>query len=106
LINLLQSGPVAIAVSAVNWDLYNGNGILSCSPGSSINHAVLLVGYTPSYWIIKNQWATTWGIKGYANITRNPSANCRIGYSAFIMFEFNISGVIFACLALILILLG
>lgn len=28
-------------------------------------HAVLCVGYTPEYWIMRNSWNTTWGDKGY-----------------------------------------
>jgi hypothetical protein len=104
LINLLQDGPVAIAVSSVNWDLYAGGGLLQCPKGAAINHAVLLIGYTPNYWIIKNQWGTSWGINGFANITRNTDYSCRIGTSAFIMFELNTSISILVLLGLILML--
>jgi C1A family cysteine protease len=83
---LLQYGPVAIALSADNWNNYYGIGLLSCYPGATINHAVLLIGYTPNYWIIKNQWGTKWGNHGFANITRKASANCGIGYAVFTMY--------------------
>lgn len=32
---------------------------------SQINHAVVLVGYTPEYWIIQNSWGATNGYFGY-----------------------------------------
>ena len=37
------------------------------STAAKINHAVLLVGYTPDYWIIRNSWGET-GMKGYYHI--------------------------------------
>jgi hypothetical protein len=104
LISLLQDGPVAIAVSSVGWTGY-ASGILQCTPNSKVDHAVLLIGYTPTYWIIKNQWGTTWGMAGYGYITRNTNTNCRVGISAFTMFELNISIAILVFLALILIVL-
>jgi len=56
----LQDGPVAIALSADNWEKY-ASGTFSCPLNPSINHAVLLVGYDKNRWIIKNQWGTNWG---------------------------------------------
>jgi hypothetical protein len=46
-----------------------------------------LIGYTPSYWIVKNQWGTKWGENGYIRISRNSAANCQIGTSAHLMHE-------------------
>ncbi len=57
---LLMTGPVAISISATNWEPYKG-GVFRCKSFDKVNHAVLLVGYTPSYWIVKNQWGTKWG---------------------------------------------
>jgi C1A family cysteine protease len=78
IINMLVNGPVAIAVSAVGWENYN-SGTYKCPPSSPINHAVLLVGYTSDYWIIKNSWGTNWGQNGYIYVTRNSLYNCGIG---------------------------
>lgn len=50
-----------------------------------MDHAVLLVGYTADYWIIKNQWGSRFGINGYIHISRNRSVNCKIGWSAHMM---------------------
>lgn len=45
-----------------------------------INHAVLLVGYTDSYWIIKNSWGSKFGINGFIYVSRDPRYNCGVGY--------------------------
>lgn len=84
LINLLQAGPVAIAINADNWEYY-GSGVFSCLANSQPNHAVLLVGYTPTYWIIKNQWGAKWGQSGFMYIIRSDTKDCAIGQSAHIM---------------------
>jgi len=46
---------------------------------------VLLVGYTPNYWIVKNQWGVGWGIDGFMYISRKKEKNCQIGYSVHTM---------------------
>lgn len=81
---MLTDGPIAIAVSAVGWEGYN-YGVYQCQPNSPINHAVLLIGYTPDYWIIKNSWGTDWGQDGIIYVTRNPTRNCRIGMAVHML---------------------
>lgn len=75
--------PVGIDSQSMQFELYH-NGILRehhC--GKDIDHAVLVVGYTPDYWIIKNSWGTTWGDKGYFYLERGTNA-CGIDtYSSF-----------------------
>ena len=85
IIDMLQYGPLTCTISADDWDYYD-SGIFSCSSYAQINHVVLLVGYTSSYWIIKNQWGTSWGEDGYMKISRSSNSNCRIGVQLF-MFE-------------------
>ena len=48
--------------------------MMTCSCGSTIDHVILIVGYTAEYFIARNQWGTSWGLKGYAYMPR-PSAN-------------------------------
>jgi C1A family cysteine protease len=43
--------PVAVAVDANNWGYYS-SGIFSNCTSTTVNHAVVIVGYTPTYWII------------------------------------------------------
>ena len=33
----------------------------------SLNHAIVIVGYTKDFWIVRNSWGTDWGIEGYAH---------------------------------------
>jgi C1A family cysteine protease len=32
------------------------------------NHGIVVVGYTPEYWVIQNSWGHTWGYYGYARM--------------------------------------
>ncbi len=52
-----------------------------------MNHAVLLVGYDESKWIIKNQWGKSWGEKGYIYVTRNTLRNCKIGVAVHQLYN-------------------
>jgi cathepsin L/cathepsin H len=51
------------------------NGSLRCN-GSSINMAILIVGFCTEdtsgkqYWIVKNQMGTSWGLNGYIYVQR------------------------------------
>lgn len=85
LIALLQKGPLAITASADNWEYY-GSGIFTCPAIAGLNHAVLLTGYTPDYWIIKNQWGSDWGMDGYMRIARGRglTSGCFVGSEAYL----------------------
>lgn len=67
------TGPVSVALDAggSEWQSYSSGVITSC--GTSINHGVLLVGFTPSAWKIKNSWGVGWGQSGFGEL-----ANCGI----------------------------
>lgn len=59
-------GPLAVSINAAprTFQLY-GDGIYDdedCNR-ETLNHAMLLVGYTPEYWILKNWWGQNWGEK-------------------------------------------
>lgn len=55
-----------------------------------VDHAVLLVGYTDSYWMVKNQWGENWGEDGYIRVSRNTTVNCKIGNSAHVLWNGNL----------------
>ncbi|CAB3258654.1 unnamed protein product [Arctia plantaginis] len=70
---LATIGPLAVAVNAApfTFQLYR-SGIyddLFCTPWQ-MNHAMLLVGYSPEYWILLNWWGKKWGEDGYIRIRR------------------------------------
>lgn len=72
MINLLQSGPVAVGVASTGWSDYV-SGTITCSDSDQVDHAVIVVGYTADAYIIRNSWADTWGEDGYAYVSRTAS---------------------------------
>jgi len=58
--------PVSIGVDASNWSPYSSGIFSNC--GTSLDHGVLLAGYTSSYWLVKNSWGASWGEDGYIRL--------------------------------------
>ena len=81
IMQMVASGyPVTIQIAGSSrcFQSYS-SGLLTCACGKEpakdpIDHAILVVGYTPSYFIARNQWGSSWGEEGYVNLPRN-SAN-------------------------------
>jgi C1A family cysteine protease len=73
--------PVAIALrSASSAFRYYRSGIINTTAcGTSLDHAVIAVGYgvdngTP-YWLVKNSWGSSWGESGYVRIYRGTGSD-------------------------------
>lgn len=72
-------GPVSVGVCAgsLGFKFYK-KGILKNFCCTSIDHAVLAVGYGSEngedYWLVKNSWGADWGENGYFRLFRNMSA--------------------------------
>nr|CAD7443615.1 unnamed protein product [Timema bartmani] len=79
-------GPVAASINASphTFQLYH-TGIYddpSCS-SDSVNHAVVVVGYTKDVWILKNWWSDKWGEDGYMRLARHKNQCGITNYAAY-----------------------
>lgn len=70
-------GPIAVAVDATSWQLYEGGVMTDCT-FQAVNHGTLVVGYnndaSPPYWILKNTWGAEWGMNGYIYLEKGVNA--------------------------------
>ncbi|EGG20044.1 hypothetical protein DFA_07161 [Cavenderia fasciculata] len=69
----------AFDASSREFQLYQ-SGIFSSPTCEKLapTHAVLVVGYYPTYWVIKNSWGTQWGEQGFFKMARNTNDQCGI----------------------------
>jgi len=70
LVEALANGPVSVGVDAGSFQSYSG-GVLSDACGTSLDHGVLVVGYTADTFIVKNSWGEDWGENGYIRLSRS-----------------------------------
>jgi C1A family cysteine protease len=69
---VVQQGPLTVTIdaSAEIFQFYTGGIIYPSECDTELNHAVQLVGYNDSYWIVRNSWGELWGEKGYFRVAR------------------------------------
>ena len=85
--------PISISIDAASSTFQHyKEGVITSGCGSSLNHAVLLVGYgvatnpatntTLNYYRMKNSWGSGWGERGFARLGRGaqfgPSGCCGV----------------------------
>ncbi len=73
---LKRYGPLAVGIdSSSHWMASYRSGVYPANKCSTdIDHAVMIVGFTPNAWIIKNSWGTDWGVNGYLYLERGKNA--------------------------------
>lgn len=83
---LHKYGPITVGIDTNNdyIDNYVGGTFPEHLCGHDIDHAVAIVGYTDTEYIIKNSWGTDWGEEGFFRLKRGVNA-CGLGkYVAYI----------------------
>ena len=74
--SLGKEGPVSVCLDASNWASYK-SGVFSNCGSTTLNHAVLAVGYEKDgTWIVKNSWGVNWGDQGYIKLA--PGNTCGV----------------------------
>jgi C1A family cysteine protease len=68
--------PVSIAIEADQreFQLYK-SGIFTGVCGNKLDHGVLVVGYGPDYYLVKNSWGLSWGDGGFIKLGLGPEFN-------------------------------
>ncbi|XP_022777317.1 ervatamin-B-like [Durio zibethinus] len=80
LLKAASQQPVSVCLNSKGpeFQFYSG-GVFTGPCGTSLNHAVAIVGYGKSedgtkYWLIKNSWGKSWGESGYMRIKRDVAS--------------------------------
>ncbi|XP_054165168.1 uncharacterized protein LOC128962792 [Oppia nitens] len=78
-------GPVTVGFHQTDNFVNYSSGIFedyTCD-ANKINVALVAVGYTPEYFILKNNFGTNWGENGYVRLSRSKYNNCGVSEQAY-----------------------
>lgn len=74
LASAIQSHPLGVSCDATNWSKYSSGIFNNCK--ANLNHDIMLVGMTSTYYKIKNSWGSSWGEQGFIRLA--PGNTCGI----------------------------
>ncbi|XP_054257152.1 procathepsin L-like [Macrosteles quadrilineatus] len=81
-------GPVSAIIDTahISFQLYKSGVYMRNSTSYKGDQSVLIVGYGTAkkggdFWLVKNSWGTSWGMKGYIMMARNHNGMCSIAYN-------------------------
>ena len=79
-------GPLAVSVDSSSdaFQNYAGGIFPADLCERNIDHAMVIVGYAPDYWIIKNSWSSEWGEDGYMRLERGSNACGIASYATYV----------------------
>lgn len=87
IVRSLLTGVVTVGFAVERPFLFYQNGSYNGLCGSVMNHAMVIVGYTPQDWIVRNSWGELWGENGYIRIPRGRN-KCQINSYVFAVDPF------------------
>ena len=75
LLSAVQQRPVSVVLRTGEWFEHYKGGVADprCDEDEPAFQPVLVVGYTDTFWIIKNSYGTAWGDKGYLLLVRGKN---------------------------------
>ena len=83
---MVAKGPIQVCVDASDDSFsFYSSGIYSGPCTTSCDHAVTLVGYSSTYWIIQNSWDKTWGDNGFMKIQMGTTCGILSGVQAMVI---------------------
>lgn len=86
---LVNNGPVAVPIQGSNtyFKYVGSDGIIdNCLSTTAVDHAVVIVGYTETHWIIKNSHGTGWGNQGFGYVSKINDCGIK---TAIYLFQVN-----------------
>jgi hypothetical protein len=68
----VEQQPVSVVLRTGHWFEHYKGGVANhdCDQDLPSFQDVLIVGFTPTYWIVKNSYGTSWGSSGYLYLAR------------------------------------
>ena len=89
--------PIAVGVEAdaAVFQFYASGVVTSSECGTTLNQALLIVGYDTEngvpYWLCKNSWGSSWGDSGYIKIGRSLTASAGPGICGIASYPWSVT---------------